>query len=96
MLPMLEWLQDGATKHYKAFTPFVVDKLKITEEDQSMLLKSGQPLFENRYGWARLYLKNAGLLEVPQRAMVKITDDGLNLLKSGKKQLSVKDLEQFL
>ncbi len=95
MVPMLEWLQDAKAKHYKAFTPFVVNKLKITQEDQDVLLSSGQPTFENRYGWARLYLKNAGLLEVPERAMIKITDEGLNLYKSGKTSLSVKDLEKY-
>lgn len=95
MIPMLEWLKDGEAKHYKEFTPFAVNKFKISQEDQDVLLSSGQPLFENRYGWARLYLKNAGLIEVPQRAMVKITNEGLNLLQSGKTQLSVKDLDQL-
>jgi len=95
MSPMLDWLQDGEPKHYKAFTPFAIDKMTISEEDQAVLLNSGQPLFENRYGWARLYLKNAGLLEVPQRGQIKITDAGLALVKSGKKIESVKDLEQY-
>lgn len=95
MSPMLEWLQDGEAKHYKAYTPFIVDKLKISEDDQNILLNSGQPLFENRYGWARLYLKNAGLIEVPQRGQIKITDIGLAFFKSGKTITGVKDLEQF-
>ncbi len=95
MSPMLEWLQDGEAKHYKSYTPFIVDKLKISEDDQNILLNSGQPLFENRYGWARLYLKNAGLLEVPQRGQIKITDTGLSFFKSGKTITGVKDLEQF-
>lgn len=95
MTPMLEWLQDGEAKHYKAYTPFVVNKLNISEEDQNILLNSGQPLFENRYGWASLYLRNAGLLDVPQRAHLRITDLGLEFYKSGKVITGVKDLEQF-
>lgn len=95
MLPMLEWLQDGQTKYYKDFTPFIVNNLGITEEEQSILLESGQPLFENRYGWARLYLTRAGLLEAPQRGMTKITEEGLKLYKSGQSKLSTKDLEKY-
>lgn len=95
MTPMLEWLQDGEMKHYKDFNPFIVDKLKISEEDQATLLKSGQSLFENRYSWARFYLKNSGLIDVPQRGMVKITEDGLKSYKSGEVIKTIKDLEKY-
>lgn len=95
MLPLLEWLQDGQTKYYKDFTPFIVEKMKISDEDQNVLLSSGYPLFENRYGWAKLYLIRSGLLETPQRGMIKITEDGLRLYKSGPSKLSTKDLEKY-
>lgn len=92
---MLEWLKDGEIKNYKDFIPYIVDKSKITEDDLNVLLKSGQSLFENRYSWTRFYLKNAGLIEVPQRGMIKITESGLALNKTNKDEIKLKDLEQF-
>lgn len=95
MSPLLEWLKDGDAKEFKAFTPFIIDKLNISSEDQNMLLSSGQPLFENRYGWARTYLKKAGLIESPQRGIVKITQRGINFQLTGKKINSPNDLNQY-
>jgi wyosine [tRNA(Phe)-imidazoG37] synthetase (radical SAM superfamily) len=54
----------------------------LTDDERSELLPSGQqPVFRNRLGWARTYMKKAGLLITPSRAKFVITDRGLSLLK---------------
>ena len=61
------------------------------------LLPSGrQPYIDNRVGWARTYLKKAGLLEYPSRGHVKITEKGIAILKENPKKIDIKYLEQFL
>lgn len=95
MSPLLEWLQDGQTKNHKDFVPVIVKKLNVSEEDLGVLLKSGQPLFDNRYSWARFYLKNSGLLDVPQRGMIKLSNEGATFLAGGKTINSLKDLEEL-
>ena len=55
---------------------------KLTEIELSELLPSGrQTVFVNRIGWARTYLKKAGLIDSPARATFVITNDGLKVLK---------------
>jgi len=60
------------------------------------LLPSGQQgIFKNRTGWARTYLKKAGLLEAPKRGIFKITDRGLQTLRANPSRIDGKYLEQF-
>jgi len=46
-------------------------------------------------GWARTYLKKAGLLESPRRGVFKITERGREVLNSNPKRVDSKYLEQF-
>ena len=59
-------------------------------------MPSGQQyIIDNRVGWARTYLKKAGLLESTKRSYFKITDLGLEVLQKNPKEINVKFLEQF-
>jgi restriction system protein len=46
-------------------------------------------------GWARTYLKKAGLLDAPKRGMVSITERGLEVLKKKPKKVDNNLLKQF-
>jgi len=60
------------------------------------MLPSGlQSVIFNRVGWARTYLKKAGLLEDPKRGTFKITKRGLDLLKENISELNVKYLNRY-
>ena len=60
------------------------------------LLPSGQQgVFANRVGWARSYLKKAGLIEYTKRGYCKITDRGLKVLSQNPTYINVKFLKQF-
>jgi restriction system protein len=68
----------------------------LTPEDQAQLLESGkQAVFENRIGWARTYLKKAGLLQSSGRGLVAITDRGRAVLAEQPTKLNVSYLRQF-
>lgn len=56
------------------------DALALTDEDRQQTVPTGQPLYNNRAGWAHDRLKRAGLSSSPKRGLWKITADGLRFL----------------
>ena len=80
--PFLEYLKDGRQHTLKELKQYVSKYFKLTEEQLLEMLPSGrQTVFVNRIGWARTYLKKAGLIDSPARATFIITNDGLDVLK---------------
>ena len=73
----------------------LADQFQLTDEEHKELLPSGgQATFDNRVGWARTYMKKAGLLESPRRSYFRITDRGLQALKTNPEAINNKFLEQ--
>ena len=78
MLPFLKYLADGKEHGLSETHDAVAEQFKLTDDELRELLPSGrQPVFRNRLGWARTYLKKAGLLTSPKRAYFRISDKGL-------------------
>ncbi len=49
-------------------------EFQVTDKERKELLASGNhAFFDNRVGWAKTYLKKAGLLDSPKRATFVIT-----------------------
>ena len=66
MLPLLQLVSDKQEYKYRDLIEKLALEFKLTNEERKELLASGsQPVFENRVGWAKTYLKKAGL--TPQR-----------------------------
>jgi restriction system protein len=64
--------------------------------ERSELLPSGQQaVFKNRVGWARSYLKKAGLIDTPKRGVFRISDRGIKVLAAKPERIDIKLLEQF-
>jgi len=83
MRPLLEALSDGAEHPVADAYVAASDRLGLTEDDRSELLPSGkQEVWRNRAGWAKTYLAKAGLVDVPRRGIVRITELGRHALKS--------------
>lgn len=60
------------------------------------MLPSGlEPMFDNRVHWAKTYLKKAGLLDNSKRAHLKITQRGIDVLKTNPPLINVGFLKQF-
>ena len=78
MLPLLEYAGDQREHTRRQAVEDLANRFNLTDEEVRELLPSGrQSVFENRVGWARTYMKKAGLLESPKRAVFRITDRGL-------------------
>lgn len=96
MKPLLTAVQDGQAYKIKDLYGSVAHQLKIGPEDISEMLPSGrQTVFRNRIGWAKTYLKKAGLIDSPARATVVITDAGKKVLQEDPDKIDAKYLQQF-
>lgn len=87
MLPMLKILGDGNEYHVRELVEIIANQLQLTEEELSQTQPSGSSLFGGRVGWAKTYLKQAGLIEQPRRGWCKITQSGRDLLAKGLSQI---------
>ncbi|URD50460.1 winged helix-turn-helix domain-containing protein [Chroococcidiopsis sp. CCNUC1] len=82
MLPLLKILEDEQDYFIRDIIETLAWEYNLTSSEKSKLLPSGQqPIFDNRVGWAKTYLKKAGLVESPKRGYVKITKRGLGVIK---------------
>ena len=74
-----------------------VFKMKgLNESDRLVLIPNGtQPLFENRIGWTRTYLKKAGLVITVKRGFVSLTDEGKKVAANMPEVLDDKFLCQY-
>ena len=62
MLPLLRYASDGQEHQLKDAALKLAEEFGLSQEEVSEFLPSGQqPVFINRIGWARTYLKKAGL-----------------------------------
>lgn len=96
MLPLLKLLSDKEEHSLQEADDKLSDKFNLTETERRELLPSGQqPVFRNRLGWARTYMKKAGLLSTTKRAHFKITDRGLELLNSNPKEINSEFLKRY-
>ena len=96
MLPLLKYAEDCDVHHIHEAVSHLASEFNLTEEEQSRLLPSGQqPVFYNRVGWARTYLKKAGLLEDPKRGYFRITERGLSVLGESPNRIDMKFLEKY-
>lgn len=79
--PFLKGLEDGQIHTLKELKQIVITEKNLTEEDLAEMLPSGkQPVFDNRIGWTRTFLKKAGLIDSPARAQFMITEEGKRAL----------------
>jgi restriction system protein len=96
MLPLLKLLADGNEYQYRDMVEHMAREFNLSEEDRKEMLACGsQPVFDNRVGWAKTYLKKAGLLDSPRRATFVITELGRQTLASNPDRIDAKYLRQF-
>jgi len=96
MLPLLKYAGDKQEHHIRDAIEQLANEFNLSEKERRELLPSGQQaIFDNRVGWARTYLKKAGLLESTKRGYFRITERGIKVLKDRPLKIDVKYLEQF-
>lgn len=95
MLPLLKFAGDQREHSISEAAQALGKEFRLTDDDRKELLPSGQPRFDNRVAWARTYLNKAGLLVPTRRGIFRITERGLQVLKSNPEKIGNKFLEQF-
>lgn len=93
---ILMTLSAGETLHVKQIRLLVFDRMRLTEEDRSVLLPSSmQSTADNRVNWALTYLKKAGLVERPATGKYRITLAGKKALQETNNHITLEYLKQF-
>jgi len=96
MLPILRLVSDGREYKYRDIIEQMAIEFDVTNEERKKLLESGtRAIFDNRVGWAKTYLKKAGLLHSPKRAVFVITESGRQTLRMNPARIDAKYLRQF-
>ena len=96
MLPVLKLAADGREHRFRDAIEQLASEFNVTDAERAELLPSGTaPLFDNRVGWARTYLKQAGLLISPKRGLFQITEAGKALLAENPRRIDAALLDRY-
>ena len=96
MLSLLSYLKDDQERTSRETIEHLAKEFELTEDERQEVLPSGrQRTFDNRVGWARTYLKKAGLLENPRRGITHISSRGQEVLSKNPPKIDVQYLQQF-
>jgi restriction system protein len=96
MLPLLICIKDGQVHDMREAVEQTAVHFGLNEVERTHRLPSGKQFtFDNRVGWARTYLKKAGLVQSPGRGMVQITSRGKEILAANPEKIDASFLEQF-
>ena len=72
-------MQMARNTQFREAVEAIAKEFNLTESEHREMLPSGQQeVFDNRVGWARTYMKKAGLIEMPKRGVNRITKRGLD------------------
>lgn len=96
MLPLLRMLADGQPHRISDLVQELGDAFRLTDEEKNTIYPGGRKyIFDDRVGWARTYMGQAGLLENTARGVIRITDVGQLVLQDGVDRIDVKLLSKF-
>ena len=81
MLPLLTLAADGNEHRFRDAVEQLAARFELSDDERATMLPSGTaPMFDNRVGWAKTYLKQAGLIDATRRGYFRITPRGTELL----------------
>lgn len=96
MLPLLRLTGDTKEHRFRDLVEQLANEFSLTDAQRAEMLPSGTaPLFDNRAGWARTYLKQAGLLQSAKRGVLQITERGSDLLSKPPVKIDVEFLRRY-
>ncbi|MCB8952416.1 MAG: restriction endonuclease [Ardenticatenales bacterium] len=96
MLPLLKFAADDQEHSLREAIDALAETYQLTDDERKELLPSGQQAtFDNRVGWARTYLKKAGLLIATRRGHFQISDRGHQVLAQKPTAINNAFLKQF-
>lgn len=96
MLPLLRLFEDGKEHTIREVTEKLAEEFSLTDDELKERVPSGRKtVFDDRVGWAKTYVKQAGLLNSPKRATFTISERGKKVLRENPKQIDNRYLERF-
>lgn len=96
MLPLLLACADGEDHRSRDLVQTVSDHFALTDQERKEMLGSGeQTVISNRVGWAKTYLKRSGLLDNPQRGVVRLSARGQQVLKESPEKINIAYLRKY-
>lgn len=96
MLPLMQLISDGKVYSLSDASSHIAELYQLTPEEREERIPSGSTTYiKGRTGWARTYLKKAGLLTSPKRGHIQISDRGRQVLSDRPERIDRKFLEQF-
>ena len=95
MPSIIRCLGDGKVHSLRQLTDYCADEFRLSETDRAETLSSGQSKLNNRVGWAKFYLKKAGLIKSTKRAHFCLTDEGVKAFQAGADCVTLEYLYKF-
>ncbi len=96
MLPLLRFFSDGKEHRISEAVEALSREFNLSEKEKNELLPSGQQtVIHSRIGWAKTYMRKAGLLVSPTRGLDRITQRGLDILANNPPKIDNDFLSQF-
>ena len=96
LLPLLKLIAEKGALNRRDAVQQISDDLKLTESERQELLPSGRAsIIRSRVGWARTYLKKAGLIDYPRRGIAEITERGKQTLSESLDKIDLQYLQRF-
>ena len=96
MLPLLRLAVDEKEHSIREAIDRLAGEFRLSDEERKELLPSGkQEVFNNRVGWARTYMKKAGLIEITRWGHFRITERGMELLRENPAKIHVGMLYKY-
>lgn len=95
MPSIIRCLGDGKVHSLKQITEYCANEFQLSETDKSETLSSGQSKLNNRVGWAKTYLKKAGLIKSTKRAHFCLTVEGAKAFQAGADCVTLEYLRSF-
>ncbi len=96
MRPLLEAHADGKEHLNRDLVARLAEQFSLShDERREMLPSGGARLFDNRIGWAKSHITQAGLLTAPRRAISMITDRGRESLQTHPERIDLRVLNGY-
>jgi restriction system protein len=96
MHPLLKAHDDGEEHVNRDLVNHISELFKLSDEERREMLPSGRAkLIDNRVGWAKTHMAQAGLIESPRRGISVITERGRYVLKHNPERVDMNTLKEF-
>jgi len=93
MHPLLEAHADGKEHLNRDLVALLANQFGLTEDERRQMLPSGGArLFDNRIGWAKSHIMQAGFLMSPRRAISVVTERGREALRHHPERIDLRVL----